>query len=92
MTTKTIEKTYARINVTLPSYTIKLIDRVVEKGERSRVIDTAVLEYIKKTSKDNLRKRLKQGAMSNAAHDLAFAEEWFSVDEEVWGKNRKEDF
>ncbi len=89
MTTKTIERAYKRINITLPSQTVKLIDRVVEKGERSHVIDTAVLEYIKKTGKDNLRKRLKEGVISNAVHDLAFAGEWFSLDEEAWRKNKR---
>ena len=89
MTTKTIEKTYGRINVTLPRNTLKLIDRVVEKGERSNVIDTAVLEYIKRTSKANLRERLKEGAVHNAAHDLALADEWFYVDEAIWRKNEK---
>ena len=91
MTTKTIEKTkpYGRINVTLPRHTLVLIDRVVEKGERSKVIDTAVLEYIKKTSKDNLRERLKEGAMRNAESDLALAGEWFAVDEAVWRKNKR---
>ncbi|MBI3631116.1 MAG: hypothetical protein HY221_02155 [Candidatus Sungbacteria bacterium] len=89
MPTKAIERAYERVNVTLPSHTLKLIDRVVEKGECSRVIDTAVLEYIKKTAKDNLRKRLKQGAIRNAARDLALAGEWFSLDEEAWRKNKR---
>lgn len=89
MTTKAMEQTYGRINVTLPRNTLKLIDRVVEKGERSKVIDAAVLEYITKTSKNNLRERLKEGATRNAAHDLALAGEWFPVDEAVWRKNGK---
>jgi metal-responsive CopG/Arc/MetJ family transcriptional regulator len=88
MATKAIAKPYERINVTLPRHTLALIDRVVEKGDRSKVIDTAVLEYIRKTSKDNLRKGLKEGALRNAAHDLALADEWFSVDEETWRKNK----
>lgn len=84
-----MEKTYGRINVTLPRRTLTLIGRVVEKGERSKVIDAAVLEYIKKADKDNLRERLKAGALRNAARDLALAREWFSVDEAVWRKNQK---
>ena len=89
MPTKTIEKTYGRINVTLPRHTLTLIGRVVEKGERSKIIDAAVLGYIKKMSKDNLRKRLKEGALRNAESDIALADEWFAVDEAVWRKNRK---
>lgn len=89
MAAKTIEQTYERINVTLPRRTLTLIDRVVEKGERSKVIDAAVLQYIRKTSRDNLRKRLKDGALRNAAHDLALAGEWFSVGEETWPKSKK---
>jgi CopG family transcriptional regulator/antitoxin EndoAI len=78
-----------RINVSLPEETIELIDRVTEHGDRSRFIDEAVRRYIQETGKANLRKRLKEGAIRRAERDLSLAEEWFTVDEEVWHGGRR---
>lgn len=73
-----------RINVVLPIETIKLLDRVAPKGNRSRLISDAVVHYISSRSKANLAERLKQGAMANGPRDLHMTEEWFSLDEEAW--------
>jgi CopG family transcriptional regulator/antitoxin EndoAI len=73
-----------RINISLPEETKALIDRVTEHGDRSRLIDEAVRRSIQETGKANLRKRLKAGAIRRAERDLHLAEEWLSVDEEVW--------
>jgi CopG family transcriptional regulator / antitoxin EndoAI len=73
-----------RINITLPEETLDLIDRVTEQGDRSRFIDEAVRHYIEGTGRANLRKRLKEGAIHRAERDLHLAEEWFTIDEEVW--------
>jgi CopG family transcriptional regulator/antitoxin EndoAI len=73
-----------RINITLPEETIELIDRVTEEGNRSRFIDEAVRHYIQETGRANLRKRLQEGAVRRAERDLHLAEEWFTIDEEVW--------
>jgi CopG family transcriptional regulator / antitoxin EndoAI len=78
-----------RINITLPEETLELIDRVAEPGDRSRLIDEAVRHYIQETGRANLRKRLKEGAIRWAARDLHLAEEWFSIDEEVWHGGRR---
>jgi CopG family transcriptional regulator / antitoxin EndoAI len=78
-----------RINISLPGETIELIDRVTEQGDRSRWIDEAVRRYIRETGRANLRKRLKEGAIRRAARDLHLAEEWLSVDEEVWHGGRR---
>jgi CopG family transcriptional regulator/antitoxin EndoAI len=72
---------YQRINVTLPKQTIKLIDRVSKKGNRSRLIDEAVKHFIASVSRANLEKRLKEGALIRADRDLEVAEEWFSIDD-----------
>jgi transposase len=68
-----------RINISLPEETIALIDRMIEHGDRSRLIDEAVRRYIQETGKANLRKRLKEGAIRRAERDLHLAEEWLSV-------------
>jgi CopG family transcriptional regulator / antitoxin EndoAI len=78
-----------RVNITLPEETIELIDRVTERGDRSRFIDEAVRHYIEEIGRANLRKRLKEGAVQRAERDLHLAEEWFTVDEEVWHGGRR---
>jgi CopG family transcriptional regulator/antitoxin EndoAI len=73
-----------RINVSLPEETLKLLERVAPKGDRSRLIDEAVRHYVEGVSRAGLRKRLKEGAVRRAARDLALAEEWFPLEEELW--------
>ena len=70
------EKMHQRINITLPEETIKLIDKVTEKGNRSQFIDEAVKHYIENVGKNNLREKLKQGALKRAKRDKELAEEW----------------
>lgn len=77
---------HRRINITLPEETLRLIDRVAERGDRSHLIDEAVRQYISKTGRENLRSRLKEGALRRAERDLTLSEEWFVLDEEVWQK------
>lgn len=73
-----------RLNITLPKETVQLIDRVAKKGDRSRVIDMAVRQFVTARSKANLRKQLKEGYTRWAEHDLEFAQAWFPFDEEAW--------
>ncbi len=79
---------HRRVNVTLPEETIQLLDRVAEKGDRSRLIAEAVKHYIQSTGRAALRKRLKQGAIRRADRDLHLAEEWFKLEEEAWQGDR----
>ncbi|MBI4446678.1 MAG: hypothetical protein HY645_12310 [Acidobacteria bacterium] len=78
-----------RINITLPETTVKLMDRVASKGLRSRLIDQAVKHYLEEQNRQNLKKRLKTGAVARAERDLAIAGEWFAIDEQAWRKGRK---
>ncbi len=78
-----------RINVVLPLETIKVLDRVAPKGNRSRLISEAVLHYVESRAKDNLAERLRAGALANAKRDLEIAQEWFSVDEEAWQRTKR---
>ena len=73
-----------RLNITLPEETVRLMNRVAEKGERSRLIAEAVRHYIESVGRVNLRKRLKAGAVQRATRDLQMAEEWFHLEEEAW--------
>ena len=74
---------HKRINITLPADTVRLLDRVAEKGNRSGLLDRAVRFYVKEMGKANLRKQLRLGAEARAVRDLAIAEEWFPIESEI---------
>jgi CopG family transcriptional regulator/antitoxin EndoAI len=74
---------HRRINITLPEATLRLIDRVAPRGDRSRLIDEAVREYVQRTGRASLRKRLREGARRNAERDLMLTGDWFPLDEEA---------
>ena len=75
---------HQRINVTLPEETIRMLDRLTKKRDRSRFIDTAVRRYVKEVGGKNLRQQMKAGAIRDAEFDLSLAEDWFQIDEESW--------
>jgi len=78
---------YRRVNMTLPDKTIKLLDSVSEKGERSSFVDKAVHFYIEEIGKANLNKQLREGAIKRSSRDLSIAEDWFLIEEQSWQKN-----
>jgi CopG family transcriptional regulator/antitoxin EndoAI len=80
-----------RINVILPDSTLRVLERVAGKGDRSRFISQAVLYYVHNHGAAHLRERLKQGALANAKLDLEIAEEWFPVEQEAWQKLDREE-
>jgi len=73
-----------RINIILPATTISVLDRIAAKGRRSALIDRAIRHYVDTQGRQNLRERLKQEALVNAARDLRMAAEWFPLEEEAW--------
>ena len=77
------------LNITLPEETIKLIDQVTSKGDRSQFINEAVQYYITQKALVNLPEQLKEGAIHRAKRDLELAGEWFDLEEEVCQKNEK---
>ena len=78
-----------RINVTLPEETIKLIDRIAVKGDRSGLINEAVKRYILEMGRANLRKQLKEGAHRRAQRDRRLAEEWFFLNGDTWQQTKR---
>jgi len=72
---------YRRINITLPEETIRLIDRVAKKGDRSFLISEAVQRYVASIGKTRLRRLLKEGALRQAGRDLKLAQEWCNLDD-----------
>ena len=76
-----------RINITLPESTVRLLDRVSGKGQRSRLIDEAIKRYVNDQGRAALRKQLAEGYRRQAEESLEIAAEWFSLDEEAWRKS-----
>jgi len=75
---------HRRINITLPEATIRLIDRVARKGDRSFLISEAVRHYVTSVGRARLRRLLKEEALRHAERDLRIAEEWSALDEAPW--------
>ncbi len=73
-----------RINIVLPESTVMLLETVAGKGERSSFIDNAIKAHIKQTKQQNLRERLKEGAIARSERDANLAGEWFEIEEELW--------
>ena len=76
-----------RINISLPEETIKLIDRVASKGNRSRLIEAAVRHYVKAMGKARLERKLTEGYRKLSQSGLDIAAEWFPSDEDAWRKS-----
>ena len=75
---------HRHINITLPEETVRLMDRVSRKGDRSRLINEAVRRYVREVGRANLRHELKAGYLHGAERDRPLVEEWFAIDEEAW--------
>ena len=80
--------THKRINITLPASTIRLVDTLVEKGDRSKLLNEAVHFYVKQVSRMHIRKQLQLGAIARASRDRSLTEDWFLLDEEPWSKKK----
>jgi len=72
---------HRRVHISLPEETVKLLDRVVKKGDRSRLIAEAIRRYVSEVGRTNLRRLLKEGAVQNAQRDLELTECRFSLAE-----------
>jgi len=68
-----------RLNITLPEQTVRMLDRAVPRGERSRLIDEAVRRFIHEQQGSNLRKQIELGATARSERDRQIAEEWCAL-------------
>ena len=73
-----------RLNIVLPEEVLRALDRMAPKGQRSRLISEAVIQYVTSKARRSLAERVKQGALDGARRDLEIAQEWFPLDEESW--------
>jgi hypothetical protein len=89
MAKKSAANAYQRINITLPTATLGLLDRVASKGNRSRFIDEAIQRLAKGRSRAELQRLLEEDGRVNRERDLAVHAEWAEVDAETWPGRRK---
>ena len=68
------DHTHERINITLPEETIRLLDRAVPNGSRSRFIDKTIRHLIRTESNKQLKGRIKKEAIARAGRDLDLTE------------------
>ena len=72
----------------LPDSTLKVLDRVASKGERSRFVSEAVLYFVRAHSAQTLRDKLRDGYQANTKNSLQLAEDWLPIDNDIW-QNQK---
>lgn len=78
-----------RINIMLSDETIRVLDRLAPKGDRSRFISDAVRHYVQDRGTQRLREQLKAGYRANSEESLKMAAEWFPLEEEAWRNSRR---
>ncbi len=61
--------------------------RTIERGQKGEWNGMLDVEVPCPEQRNNLRVRLKEGAIRRADRDRHTVEEWFSVDEEAWEKS-----
>jgi CopG family transcriptional regulator / antitoxin EndoAI len=71
------------ISIHLPDDTLVEIDKLSPQGDLSLFISEAIQFYIREAKKKALRDLIEEGAVVRAERDLALAQEWFALDEEV---------
>ena len=72
-----------RINIVLPMKTLAVLERVTNRGGRSRFIDQAVRHYVETQGRQSLRDQLAAGYQAGAKEDLEIAAAWFPLEEEA---------
>jgi len=86
-----VQTMHQRLNISLPATTLRLLDRVVPKGDRSKFIDYAVRTELARTKRSELRRRLEEGYRRRAAEDRQLAAEWDHLSAEVWARLDREE-
>jgi CopG family transcriptional regulator / antitoxin EndoAI len=78
-----------QLQITLPEDTMQLLDRWLASSdypekEYNDLINEAIKLYIAEKQINHLKQQLKEGAIVRAERDLNLAEDWFSLEEELW--------
>lgn len=74
-----------RLTISLPEQTVRLLNRLAGRGQRSRLIDRALRRYVKLKleTRVNLRKQLADSYAVNAAFHRRLAKNWFPAEQEA---------
>jgi CopG family transcriptional regulator / antitoxin EndoAI len=73
------------ISVTLPEETVRLLNRVADRGEWTAIIDLAVRRYVEHAGPADLRRRLRgEPVGAHPRHGLDTAEAWSGLDDDAW--------
>jgi CopG family transcriptional regulator/antitoxin EndoAI len=78
-----------QLQITLPEDTMQLLDRWLASSdypekEYNDLINEAIKLYIAEKQINHLKQQLKEGAIVRSERDLNLAEDWFSLEEELW--------
>ncbi|MGA3025966.1 MAG: hypothetical protein ABSF98_14445 [Bryobacteraceae bacterium] len=73
-----------RVNIVLPETTLRTINRLAGRGQRSRFINQAVQHFVAWQSAEALRTRLELGAVRDRDLDREIAAEWLDADQQAW--------
>ena len=71
---------YERVNITLPTQTLRQLRHAAPERNRSRFIAEAIEFYLKETRRSAVRGLLRDGAGQRAKRDRNLAEDWFTLD------------
>ena len=73
-----------RINISLSEESVRLLDQLAPRGDRSRYIE----QLVKRSARDRreLRRLLKERAIRHAEFDRQLAAEMDPLSDEVWRK------
>ena len=79
------------VNIQLPDNIVLILDELSENGDssedklgqRSTLITVALQHYSQFLQKNELRERIKAGAINRGERDRPLSEEWFSLEEKV---------
>jgi CopG family transcriptional regulator/antitoxin EndoAI len=82
---------HQRLNISLPDTTVRLLDRVVPKGDRSKFINQAVRTELARTKRGELRRQLEEGYRRRADEDRRAAAEWDHLSAELWARLDREE-
>ena len=78
-----------QLQITLPEDTMQLLHRWLASSdypekEYNNLINEAIKLYIMEPQRNYLKQQLKEGAIFRAERDLNLAQDWFSLEEELW--------
>ena len=73
-----------RVNIVLPDTTLRTINRLAGRGQRSRFINQAVQHFVAWQSAEALRTRLEQAVVRDNDLDREVTAEWLDVDQQAW--------